>query len=86
VYHSPCITPVPKGFLFGLLRVTGGIIRFEESGLRALPERIVVKLPRELMPITCLPKPGARDAYFEFVRQDANNGELADDQLYQELC
>jgi hypothetical protein len=30
----------------------GGVIQFDENGLRALPERIVVKRHAELMPVT----------------------------------
>ena len=46
---------------------TGGVIRFDENGLRALPERIVVKRHAELMPVTGMPKPGATSTQFEFV-------------------
>ena len=47
----------------------GGVIRFNENGLRALPERIVVKRHAELMPVTGMPKSGKTSIQFEFVRR-----------------
>ena len=48
----------------------GTAIRGEEWFLRSLPERVLVRRLAELSPVIGLPKPGATDTYFEFVRRD----------------
>ena len=48
----------------------GTAIRGEEWFLRSLPERVLVRRLAELSPVIGLPKPGATDVFFEFVRRD----------------
>jgi hypothetical protein len=48
----------------------GYVIRFDESALRCLPERMVVKRLAETNPLFGTPLAGASNARFEYVRRD----------------